>query len=204
MGNKELWRNMATHDKIVHPVEQNWLHVRHCVCVDAMDSGCALRCAWVLYTNSAYALRCAPTQHILCTAQHPSAKDSTAQHTRTHSFALAPSLAGLFLNSGFSYFYRGKEKNDRHYPLRYAETLCWILHNMLHTLLLSGLETGNRRLFDDGGSISCLPADPRWLAAGRSLSQGFYFFGFFLVFVLFFHFFFAYKGRRLVDVAFRT
>ena len=38
-------------------------------------------------------------------------------------------------------------------PLRYAETLCLFKYIMLHTLLLSGLETGNRRLFKDGGSI---------------------------------------------------
>ena len=72
-----------------------------------------------------------------------------------------PRWLDFFLNSGFFILLSGKGKNDRHYPLRYAETLCWILHNMLHTLLFSGLETGNRRLFDDGGSISCLPADPR-------------------------------------------
>ena len=53
------------------------------------------------------------------------------------------------LGSGF---YQNKNLYDS-LPLRYAETLCLFKYIMLHTLLLSGLETGNRRLFKDGGSI---------------------------------------------------
>ena len=147
------------------------------------ESGCALRCAPTHHnTNSSHAMRCTAPKH--------------SRHT--HTLLRSPSQKKLFLNSGFLTSIRERKKSDRHYPLRYAETLCWILHNMLHTLLLSGLETGTVVASFDGGSISCcLPADPRWLAAGRS--QGFYFFWFFLVFVWFFHFFLAYKGR----VAFR-
>ena len=157
MGNKELWRNTATHDKIVHPLEQNWIHVRHCVCVDAMDSGCALRCAWVRYTNSAHALRCAPTQHILCTAQHPSAKDSTAH---THTLLRSRSLAKkLFLNSGFLTSIR-ERKNDRQSPPSLCgHSLLDLIQYFTHSAF-SGLGTGTVVASNDGGSIMCLFRDP--------------------------------------------